>query len=398
MMRYVLLRYKQLIRLLPRILLAVIILTLVISVLGGLLVHRWENQDDRQKFRVALCGADQDPLIRLGIMALESFDQTRFSVQILTMEEAEALQQLHDGGVDAYVTIPEGFLQRALSGDVQTLTYVTAAGSAGVEAMFQQEVTRVVEQILLTAQKGSYGGYYAAHFNGGQDQALDLLNGLCLEYVELALVRGNAQQVELLGVGNGLSLGNYLFCGLTVVLLCLLCLPFAPMMIQTDVAMNRLLKAGGLSTLAQTIAEYGVFCTAMFVLTAIIGAPLIAVCEVDIRFWQLIPVVMVASAISFLAFSCTTEWISGLLLQFLAVCGMCFFSGCMYPAYFFPEGVQKLADWLPTGICRGYLADCFTDDFRVEKLVLMGLIWLAMFAAACWIRNCRILQRKEAAT
>ena len=397
MMRYMLLRSKQLIRLLPRILLAAVVLALTVAVLGGLVIQHWENGEDHQKFRVALCGTQEDPLIQVGILALESLDQTRFSVEILTMEEEEALQELESGRIEAYVRIPEGFQKRALSGDVPILTYVTAAGSTGVEAVFQQEVTRVIEKILLTAQKGSYGGYYAVYDNGYPEKALEVLNGLCIEYVELALVRGNGARVDILGVGDGLDLKEYLVCGLTVVLLCLLCLPFAPMLIQRDVAINRLLMTGGVSASAQSLGEYGVFFSGLLALALIIGVPLQHLCGVKLGVWQWIPVVMMVSAVSFFAFSLTKEWISGLLLQFLAVCGMCFLSGCMYPDYFFPDAIQKAGQWLPTGLCRGYFADCILGRSSWETLLAICLLWLVLVGVAMWIRSNRTLRTKEAA-
>ena len=397
MMRYILLRYKQLIRLLPRILLATLVLALAVSIFGGLVFNSWQNSESHQKFRVALCGTQGDPLIKLGILALETLDQTRLSVQMLTLEEQDARQKLAEGSVDAYVMIPEDFLTRALSGDVQTLRYVTAAGSLGVEAVFQREVTRVISQILLTAQKGSYGGYFAFYENGHSDEALDALNELCLEYVALALDRGNAAPVEVLGVGNGLGLGEYLVCGLAVFLLSLLCLPFAPMLIQTDVAVNRLLKAGGLSPQVQTIGEYGVFFSGLLLLGAAVGLPLTEACGVKVEAWMWIPVVMLTSAVGFFAFSLAREWISGVLMQFLTVCAMCFFSGCLYPDYFLPEAVGQVGQWLPAGICRRYLAACIQGECTGEMIAALGLVWLALVGCSVWIRSSRILGAKEAA-
>ena len=69
-----------------------------------------------------------------------------------------------------------------------------------------------------------------------------------------------------------------------------------------------------------------------------------------------LPVAVLAAAVSYLVYSLVSDLISGVLLQFFVSLALCFVSGCLYPVYFFPSGVQRVAAWLPTGAARNYLA------------------------------------------
>ena len=199
MVRYFLLRGKQFLRMLVWVIAASVLLGLCAAGAGTALIRQEAEGESQQKYRVALCGITDDPLLQLGITALQTFDETRHSVVLTTMQEPDAVQALEAGTLNAYVVIPEGFLTSALQGDVKTLRYVTAPGGTAVAKLFESEITAVIGQILLTAQKGSYGGYFALADNGAEGQALAVLNELCLEYIELAFLRTRLYSVQTLG-------------------------------------------------------------------------------------------------------------------------------------------------------------------------------------------------------
>ena len=88
---------------------------------------------------------------------------------------------------------------------------------------------------------------------------------------------------------------------------------------------------------------------------------------------------MVAS-FSFLLYELTADLISGVLLQFFVTLCLCFISGCLYPNFFFPEIVQKIAAVLPAGIARMQLAGCITGE--ISPHLTQGLLgYSVMFLA-----------------
>lgn len=395
--RYFLLRCKQLLRMLVWVIAASVLLGLCAIGAGSALVRQEADGENQRKYRVALCGMTDEPLLQLGITALQTFDETRHSVELTTMGEPDAVQALEAGTLNAYVVIPEGFLESALRGDVKTLRYVTAPGGTAVAKLFENEITAVIGQILLTAQKGSYGGYFALADNGVEGQALAVLNELCLEYIELAFLRTQLYSVQKLGVGNGLELTEYLTCGLAVCVVFLLSLPFVPMSVQTDVAVNRMLAARGCPAWAQACVDLGcLLLGAMVSVSTVLLLPMVAGVELCVAWNDVLPVIFLAVVVGFFICSLARDVISAVCLQFLMVIAMCFISGCLYPAYFLPMALRFAAAWLPTGLCREYLASCVTgaDTAALGWILVTGII---LSVAAVWIRSRRIRQAKGAA-
>jgi len=92
---------------------------------------------------------------------------------------------------------------------------------------------------------------------------------------------------------------------------------------------------------------------------------------------------------SFCLYQLTAQLLSGVLLQFFVTVAMCFLCGCMYPVFFFPEGLQKLGAWLPAGLARSLLAGCVTGDFPIS-------LWLTSLGYCLVFLCASRLARKEA--
>lgn len=376
MKNYLNLLLKRLFRLLPGALLAALVLYAALAVLLGAVGQAAEQET--VKFPLALCGSTDDPLVQLGITALQRLDATRFSVDLYTMTESEAQKALADGTISAYIVLPEGFVDAAMYGNIPTLRYVTLTETTGPAAIFQREVTQVISHILLSAQKGVYGISSALQDNGLGSSAYSLMNDLALKYAELALTRENAFRLQILGIDSGLELGEYLFCGLSVLLIFLWNLSFAPMAVQRDVSLNRMLAVKGHGAAGQAVADFFAFLLGMGVLTAFSGVLL------PFPLWSLLLVTVLAASFSFFIFSLTDSLLGGVVLHFLSSVGMCFLSGCMYPVSFFPDGIRQLAPWLPACACREFLAGG-------SPLSLIG--WTAVFLAAAVFLRWRRVRR-----
>lgn len=376
MKNYLNLLLKRLLRLLPGALLAAAVLFAALAVLLGAV-----GQTVRQetvKFPLALCGSTDDPLVQLGITALQRLDATRFSVDLHTMTEAEAQKALAEGSISAYIVLPEGFMDAAMYGNIPTMRYVTLTETTGPAAIFQREVTQIISHILLSAQKGVYGISSALQDNGLGSSAYRLMNDLALKYVELALTRENAFRLQILGIDSGQGLVDYLFCGLSVLLIFLWNLSFAPLAVQRDVSLNRMLAAKGHGAAGQALADFSVFLLGMGVLTAFSGVLL------PFPLWRLLAVTVLAASFSFFVFSLTGSLLGGVVLHFLLSVGMCFLSGCMYPVSFFPDGIRQLAPFLPACACRELLAGG-------SPLAVIG--WTAVFLAAAVFLRWRRVRR-----
>lgn len=389
--RYCLLQCKRIARFLPGALLAMLVL------LGGLLtvfsVMMQQEMPKDQKFQVAMVGTADDLMVQIGLSTLRTFDSTQLSMEIIEMSEPEARAALEKGSIGAYVVIPENFVDEAMVGHILPLKFVSTTGAASVVSVFKEEVTQVVSLLLLESQRGVYGmqGAMKDRDIGGRGKKMD---ALALTYVEYILARDHTYSLQELGISDALGLEDYLLCGLLVLFLLLACLPFAPLWIRRDMALERMLSARGRSPLVQCLCDLGIYTAALTLLVAVITfAANRIVPGLTLDLPDMVPVVFLVCSLSFLLYTLASDLISGILVQFFITLALCFVSGCMYPVYFFPLPVQKLAAWLPTGAARSQLTACLSGRTS-QHLWLLWAYGLLFALMAVLIRLRRVKEAR----
>lgn len=359
MKQYFLLQCKRACKALPGMLAVVLVLLLGLLITVNTLDSQNTEAAD-SKFQVALCGTAQDQFLQLGMAALKSFDSTRFAMDVLDMTEPEAAAALARGDIAAYVVIPENFSQEAAYGNILPLKFVSTTGAVSMVSMFKEEITDVITHIVMESQRCVYGMGNAADAAGLQ-RIGHLMTEMAIEYAEFVFVRGNTYRVSILGISDGLTMGQYLLAGLSVLFLLLGCLPFAPLAVKNDLSLQRMLAPKGMGAFRQILCEYAGF---LLVYVAVLtGAVLLLKPWLpDISLLTALPVAVMSASLSFLLFSVSTDLISGVVLQFVTALALCFIAGCMYPISFFPEPVQALSRLLPTGIARELMAGAITGE------------------------------------
>ena len=381
MKRYCLLQCKRIARYLPGALLAMLVL------FGGLMTvfsaaMRQDTASDK-KFQVAMVGTADDMMLQMGLTALKTFDSTQFAMEIVEMTEEEARAALEKGSISAYLVFPEGFMDEALGGHILPVKFVSTTGAAGVVSVFKEEVTKVISRLLLDSQRGVFGmqdamGDLDVPYNG----RLDIL---AFTFVDYILARDNLYTLDEMGISNALGLEDYLLCGLFLLFLMLACLPFAPLMIRRDMALDRMLSARGCGVPAQTLCDLGIYMAGFCLLVAVLKIPAAFLApQLKLELIPMLPVIFTVCSLSFLLYTLCADLISGVLVQFFTTLALCFVSGCMYPIFFFPLSVQKLAGWLPTGVARSQLTACLTGEGydRVWLLWVYGLVFTAISVLA----------------
>ena len=381
--KYFQLQCKRLGRYLPGVLLASLVLLGGMLLVFQLLLGQNANREENQKFTIAICGRTDDPFLQMGISAMTSLDSSRFALEISEMEEAEASKALTNGDIAAYVVIPEGFMGAAFVGEILPIRFCCTTGATGIVSMVKEELSKAISDLLLNSQKGVYGMWDAMVDNDLPEQAVGQMDRLSLVYVDYILVRDRIYTVEELGISDALGLNEYLLCGLGVLFLLLICLPFAPQMIPGDSALGRMLCSKGKSAWKQALSDFLAYAAALLCVLLILFA-LVKLCLPEVVhpaiLWKILPVLLFAAAFSFMLYSVSRDIIGGVMLQFFVGVVLCFVSGCLYPVYFFPAKVQQLAQWLPTGIARTQLAGCITGSAPVWTLPVL-LSYCAVFIA-----------------
>ena len=407
MKRYFYLQLKRGLRVFPFILLtALIILTSVVTVFLAV-QSRMQNGEENQRFKIAITGDLDDKYSRLGLAVLQNFDDTRFAIDLTEMTADEAESQLKKGMISAYVILPENFIERALSGDVDRVTYVTSAGGQNVVSMFKNEFTALITDMIVHSEKGTYA-IYSAVKESGLSGAGKHMDELCMEYVDLIFSRSKVMTVEQLGISQGVSTAEYYVCGLTVFLLMLLGITFVTVCVRSDLSLNRLLVSKGSSALAQTTCEFAAHYIILSLLIAVmsaVGSVALAIMgKGDLlltNFTNLLPlfarifvILLMISGFNTLMFELSGNMVSAVLFHFFASIGLCYISGCFYPIYSLPLPLQKLSHFLPTGIAREYLEGYFVGDTNYTQLVGILIFTVGFLAVTHLIRSSKISNRR----
>lgn len=405
MKMYLYLQFKRMLRVFPYVLLVTALLASGLAAVFSGIMQLESESADQQRFQIAVVGDTDDPYISLGKTALESFDSTRFSLELVIMEEAEAKAAIQRGDISVYVVIPEGFVEAALYGEVKTIKYVTTAGSIGITSIFKEEITQAIVELLTYSQKGIYGTQGALEANGHKSHSLinKHVNAISIDYAEFLFTRSGLYEVEELGVSDGLSLAQYYFCGIAVLFVFLLGLPYAALFVKKDYSLNRMLFSGGYSPLKQLLCEYVAYFAAMLLLVGVITGGLAvlgssmemfdATIAVDIGI-KMIPVVAMIAAFNIMVFEISGNIVGGVLLQFFSGVAMCYISGCFYPIYALPQVMQVVSRFLPTGLARGYLANCIIGDNVFINFVGVVVYLFVFFALAVVARAVKIAKKR----
>ncbi len=364
-----------------------------------------ESSDKNTVFRIGVTGEADNKLLDLGITALKTFDPTRYTAEIFEMSEEEAKEALLNDKISAYVVFPEGFIEAALMGDVKPIKYVTTGSAAGIGSLVKDELTNVVEELITATQKGVFGLDYALTENNFSDLSYEHINKLNLKYVSYILGRTGSYEVTEVGAQGGVGIIESLFCGISVLFLFLINLPYAVIFVRKDVSINRMLAGQNVSVLKQVISEYGAYYFSVFLIVICVAVVLMTAATgmfpdgFDISgkllYWfvTLAFVTAVLSAFSYMIFQISGDIVVGILTQFFSVIVLCYITGCFYPVSALPQSIQKAAAFLPTAAARESLSNCILNESNLTCYIIMaGYTGVFLFFALLMKRQ-RVLKR-----
>ena len=352
-----------------------------------------EAAAEATKLRLGVVGTTQDQYLQWILAAAMQFDSTALSLEMVPMEEEAAMEALTQGRIVAYFVFPENFIQDAMYGDVQKLRFVSHSGAAGLVSILKTEILRIADDILVACESGTYGVGDALDQNGSSDKYSEHVDALAWEYVDFLFDRGKMYRVEDVPQ-NALSVDQYMLGGLTVVLLMLSCLPFAPLYIRADQSLFRVLRARRVRLVQQTAAEFVAYFAALMVLLMAVAAILhfgnmLPEGNTGLRvFAGCLPALLMMASLTYCIYSLSDHLISGVLLAFVAILALCFIGGCMYQIQMFPLSVQHAAKILPSGIARESVTDCLMGNSVSGVWPLLGYstVFLGLAAVARYFR------------
>lgn len=409
MKKYFYLQLKRIIKIFPFVTAIAIVLLLGLSIIISSVMTSFSEKSDTDVFSIGITGDADSSLVSLAISAFESSEGGNITMEFVELSEDDAKDQLATGEISAYIILPENFVENALMGDIDPVTYVTTPGATGVVSMFKNEITKVVTDIIVYSQKGTYGVSDALSDNGYKNESNNYLNEMALEYASLALERAEFYTVEELGKGSDITTAEYFMCGLSVLLIMLMGLPFATIYTKKDYSFNKLMISKGYSNKGMLACEYmsHLISILMMALSVIILTVVFSFAFPDtvsdfinkddiIPFiLSFIPVIVMVSTFNIMFFELSTNIVSSVLMHFLTTLCLCYIGGCLYPISTFPVIIQKISAFIPSGVARSLLSSSF-DGKRVFLNLCATLIYAAVFfCVAVMVRNYKTTSKRR---
>jgi len=404
---YAYLQLKRMAKLAPFIWGVTILLCLCLSLALSAIVNADNSADNKRKFTVGIVGDFSDSYFGFGISAIQTLDSSRFSIDIIELTESRAEQKLENGDIMAYVIIPEGYIDDAMHGDFDKLSYVTKESAFDIAVLFKDEVLDMISRILVESQNGIYGMQDAVRKNSIEvTDIMDHTNALMAEYLTLIINRSTALEQKIVGISDSLSLGAYMYSGIMVLLILLCGVACCPFFTRRDKALPALLNADRRGPLYQITGEYAAYLFAMLVNIAILfcvlvigaGEAVVAIPELEgftlgkalSIFVRFIPAIIAVTSLQFLLYELTDSIVSGVLLQVICAIGLAYVSGCLYPISFFPKSIQTLSSLIPTGIARGYLSSLISGKPEILSALILAGYAAVLLGGATLARRRRI--------
>ena len=408
MRTYFSLQFKRVMKVFPFVLIVTVVLFAALAVMLSGLMSSFNNSEKNAVFKVGITGDTDNEMLQMAIVAFQSFDESRFSVEFIEMEQTAADEALQTGGISAYLELPEDFVEKAMRGEMEPMYYVTSAGSNNIVNMFKNEITALVTDVVVSSQQGSFGLQEALDANEVEGNHGEWVNALAIEYVNLVLKRTEAITVDELGISEGMRTGEYYLCGMTLLFLMLLGLPFVVVYARQDRSLNVLLLSRGVSGMRQLLDEWLSHFLSLLCLAAVVFVPVLAfsatadnatlqmLSTADWLAYMLffIPVLVMVSAFNLFIFEIGGNVVSSALLHFFSVLCMCYVSGCFYPVYTFPRAVQAVERFLPTGVARETLAVALSEGATLKPLIGVT-VYAVLFFAVAWLVRMYKLRRRE---
>lgn len=404
---YFYMQFKRILKLFPVLLTTNLLVWGCVGALAVFFIRDGVLAEDQTKFRVGIVGDITDSYLGFGIYALQSLDDSRFMVDFSDMTQEEAVKELRQGKLTAYVLIPEGLVESLERGwNDHPITYVAAEGQKGFGGILMEEMAKVVSTLVTGSQSAVYGMQRVLAVYGDDGISWESTERLCLRLVEMVLNRTKFCELDRLNFRNGLSIEGYYFCTILIFFLLLSGINNSSLFAHRGKTLPKLLAARGVSAFQQVLGEYLAYLSLMLACLAgtflILGVVLcggilhIPECDgMELEFLagffvELIPMAAMLSALQFFLYELVTGIVSSVLLQFIGGIAMSYLSCYFYPEAFFPDAVARLGRILPTGAARLYVEGSM--EGRVGPAALGGvfLYLLAFLGLSVLVRRHRI--------
>ncbi|WP_081779664.1 ABC transporter permease [Pseudobutyrivibrio sp. MD2005] len=406
---YLLIQYKRIFKLLFGIVAMILVVAMLLSAAGFALMYSDTYASENQKYKLGVVGDTDDEMISLGVYMIGTLDESRYMIELVEYEDEEAARAaMRNAEISAYIVITEEFSDalNAMTNDAK-LQYYATSGQKGISNVMMDEIALIATHIIIYSETGictlrqlmKEEGYDKAYRH-------EKINDLFMVYISALITRTSVAEITELGLSDGLSTPAYYFLGILLFFMLLLSFCAISYFIGTKDAQYKFMKSKGINSRAQVVGEFIPFLTINIICVLIIMGLITAVCssgmideemlasagidDFGMITLNLIPVCVMFSAFGFMIFELLIGVINKILVAFMLYIGMAYVSGYFYPKPFFPEIVQRLGEWIPSGIAFSYMGAGLQYEPQETYLLIMAGYAVVFLGVAIFARRQKI--------
>lgn len=411
--KFLTVQLKKMMKILPSVFFVSLFSCICVGFLFGVFLSGSQLSEEKKNYSIAVVGDLEESYLGFGVQAVRTLDDSKYVLDFVTMTEKEAKKAFIAGELTGIIIIPDGLVDSLVYGrnDVK-VKYIVSDGQKGITNILMDEFAKIASTLITRSQAGVFGLQDVMRHEEMWDVYNSATDDLNMKYIGLVLSRTEICGVEELGVSNGLPMTGYMACGILIFAILLLGITYSPVFAGRKLGLSRVYKSKGVSEPVQVLGEYVayfalvllcivgiVFVAALVLVSGAIPEELLSGLSMDSGeilglllgyTGKLIPVILFFTAMQFMFYEIVSGVVSSVLIQFILGVGMCYVSGCFYPAGFFPDVVRVFGEILPTGVAMKYMAGCILQELSALTLLSMLLYFIIFAGVSVAVRHYKI--------
>ena len=382
MKMYLKLQLKKAFKLYPAIILVTIITLTSIAATCVALLSNSDDKNNQQKITIGVVG-DADILYDIA--------QSGLYIDFVDMTEEEAQYNLKMRKINGYVRIPPRFIQGIYYGRNNPAQYIMLNSGGGVGTLLVKEIVGIVSDMVVETQNGIYSLQVIEEDYNMDEKVYENINELNFSYMDFTFTRDEVFKIDLLGVTDRLTMGGYYVVGILFFFMLIWSISCNKLLGGRNLSLSRALNSRGISVISQLVCEYLSYLAVTMV--TLLGIAFIMGTVANINNFgiyelegmtvmtaigyiiKILPVIIMITLMQMMFYELVPGTVGSILMQFILAVGLGYVSGCFYPNYFFPQTMQDIASYLPTGVGFSYMRKTMS-----ETLAFSDFLYVSVYA------------------
>ena len=387
---YLIVQIKRLLRVLPVVVLFNFIMMIGICAIFALRVGIQEQ--DERKIGVGIVGNIDNKYMKLGVEMLNNMDSSRVSIKFESMDDSEAKKALREGQIIGYFKIDRDFIDGLENGENRPIVYVSSNG--GLMSELSKELASIFSVLIIDSERVIYAAdeYLVDHPVYDRVSANTEFNMWLIKNV---LARGKIYDVENISVMGNISAIDGYVCGIITLFIMLSGVGLSGLLSGDKISMLRVLKSKGLSYMSSIICELIISTIyVMISMLILIGGfiivksfllekSLLSIDSFEFVSGILVVSIMFASMHIFI-YELIDQRVIAVLIEILLGISLGYIGGCIYRLSVFPDLIQKVAIFLPSGAGMKLLISGMDYNINIMAITVL-IIYTIMFIGGGYV-------------